>query len=147
MQGPVGLSVLIVDDDPLCLKVMERMLTSCQYKGAPRGSCGATPVAVGRCRASSPTRSGTQPSAATTCTNGTTALQMLRCRDHTFDLALIDCYMPGRPGGQTTMHARAVSQAHRRAPTRRPPNTRTHAKQTWTGSSCWSRSAWSWSCQ
>lgn len=31
---PVGLKVLAVDDDPLCLKVVEQMLRRCNYEGA-----------------------------------------------------------------------------------------------------------------
>ena len=31
---PVGLRVLAVDDDPLCLKVVEQMLRRCNYEGA-----------------------------------------------------------------------------------------------------------------
>ena len=31
---PEGLSVLVVDDDLLCLKVVEKMLKTCKYKGA-----------------------------------------------------------------------------------------------------------------
>jgi CheY-like chemotaxis protein len=30
---PSGLKVLVVDDDPLCLKVIEQMLRRCGYKG------------------------------------------------------------------------------------------------------------------
>ena len=30
---PVGLKVLAVDDDPLCLKVVEQMLKRCNYEG------------------------------------------------------------------------------------------------------------------
>ena len=31
---PAGLGVLVVDDDLLCLKVVEKMLKACKYKGA-----------------------------------------------------------------------------------------------------------------
>ncbi len=31
---PAGLRVLVVDDDPLCLKVVEHMLKRCKYAGA-----------------------------------------------------------------------------------------------------------------
>jgi len=30
---PAGLRVLVVDDDLLCLKVVEKMLKTCKYKG------------------------------------------------------------------------------------------------------------------
>lgn len=32
-QFPVGMKVLVVDDDPLCLMILERMLRRCQYTG------------------------------------------------------------------------------------------------------------------
>ena len=32
---PAGLKVLVVDDDPLCLKVVEHMLRRCNYQGEP----------------------------------------------------------------------------------------------------------------
>ena len=31
---PSGLRIMAVDDDPLCLKVVEQMLKRCDYKGA-----------------------------------------------------------------------------------------------------------------
>lgn len=31
---PVGLRVLVVDDDPLCLRIVDKMLKRCQYEGA-----------------------------------------------------------------------------------------------------------------
>ena len=30
---PVGMSVLAVDDDPICLKVLETLLVKCEYQG------------------------------------------------------------------------------------------------------------------
>lgn len=30
---PAGLRVLVVDDDPLCLRIVEKMLKRCQYVG------------------------------------------------------------------------------------------------------------------
>lgn len=32
-QFPVGLRVLVVDDDPTCLKILEKMLKNCHYEG------------------------------------------------------------------------------------------------------------------
>lgn len=32
-QFPVGLRVLVVDDDVICLRVLEQMLRKCMYKG------------------------------------------------------------------------------------------------------------------
>jgi two-component response regulator (ARR-B family) len=32
-QFPVGMRVLAVDDDPVCLKVLETLLRRCQYHG------------------------------------------------------------------------------------------------------------------
>lgn len=32
-QFPVGLRVLVVDDDPTCLTILEKMLKSCHYEG------------------------------------------------------------------------------------------------------------------
>lgn len=31
---PTGLKVMVVDDDPLCLKVIEKMLLVCKYQGS-----------------------------------------------------------------------------------------------------------------
>ena len=36
---PIGLKVLAVDDDPLCLKVVERMLKRCRYDGKVSQNC------------------------------------------------------------------------------------------------------------
>jgi len=32
-QFPVGLRVLVVDDDPTCLTILEKMLRTCRYDG------------------------------------------------------------------------------------------------------------------
>jgi hypothetical protein len=34
-QFPVGMKVLVVDDDPTCLAVLNRMLVQCRYDGEP----------------------------------------------------------------------------------------------------------------
>mmetsp|Transcript_17306 Transcript_17306/g.29542 ORF Transcript_17306/g.29542 Transcript_17306/m.29542 type:complete len:569 (+) Transcript_17306:162-1868(+) len=64
---PCGMRVLVVDDDSLCLKVVEQMLRKCKYT-------------------------------ATTCTNGSSALQILRERACDFDLVLSDVHMPDMDG-------------------------------------------------
>jgi len=33
-QFPAGLRVMVVDDDPTCLRILERMLRVCLYEGA-----------------------------------------------------------------------------------------------------------------
>ena len=33
-QFPAGLRVLVVDDDPTCLMILEKMLKACLYEGA-----------------------------------------------------------------------------------------------------------------
>lgn len=30
---PIGMRILAVDDDPICLKVLENLLRKCQYHG------------------------------------------------------------------------------------------------------------------
>lgn len=32
-QFPIGMRILAVDDDPICLKVLENLLRKCQYHG------------------------------------------------------------------------------------------------------------------
>lgn len=34
-QFPAGLRVLVVDDDPTCLMILEKMLRTCLYEGTP----------------------------------------------------------------------------------------------------------------
>ncbi len=41
---PAGLRLLVVDDDPLCLKVVEQMLRRCNYIG----ECGRCPSEPGK---------------------------------------------------------------------------------------------------
>ena len=36
---PSGLRIMVVDDDPLCLKVVEQMLKRCDYRGESCGVC------------------------------------------------------------------------------------------------------------
>lgn len=40
---PAGLRVLVVDDDPLCLKVVEHMLKRCKYAGELRAAAAPLP--------------------------------------------------------------------------------------------------------
>ena len=86
-----GLKVMVVDDDPLCLKVVEHMLRRCSYTGSQRRTL------VGRfltfLQQLLHTTSGI---AVTTCPNGVTALERLRDKSQHYDLVLSDVYMPGR---------------------------------------------------
>ncbi|KAL4575657.1 hypothetical protein LXL04_022508 [Taraxacum kok-saghyz] len=66
-QFPVGLRVLVVDDDVTCLKILERLLRRCSYH-------------------------------VTTCSQATTALNMLRERKDGFDVVLSDVHMPDMDG-------------------------------------------------
>ena len=83
-----GLKVMVVDDDPLCLKVVEHMLRRCSYTGIQR--LGLT--SLNGCHA--PPASCTM-FAVTTCPNGVTALERLRDKNQHYDLVLSDVYMPG----------------------------------------------------
>ena len=83
-----GLKVMVVDDDPLCLKVVEHMLRRCSYTGIQR--LGLT--SLDWCHASS---ASCIILAVTTCPNGVTALERLRDKNQHYDLVLSDVYMPG----------------------------------------------------
>ena len=84
---PNGLRVLVVDDDPLCLKVIEQMLRRCNYEGDE--SCDVAYICLKRlfndhCAV-----------AVLTCATAAAALEQLRDKSHGFDLVLSDVYMPG----------------------------------------------------
>ncbi|XAR72187.1 hypothetical protein NMG60_11018741 [Bertholletia excelsa] len=66
-QFPVGLRVLVVDDDITCLRILEQMLRRCMYH-------------------------------ATTCSQATMALNLLRERKGCFDVILSDVHMPDMDG-------------------------------------------------
>lgn len=66
-QFPVGLRVLVVDDDVTCLKILEQMLRRCSYH-------------------------------VTTCSQATSALNLLRERKGGFDVVLSDVHMPDMDG-------------------------------------------------
>jgi CheY-like chemotaxis protein len=46
---PAGLRVLVVDDDPLCLKITEQMLKRCNYEGALPGHHRGQASSIGLC--------------------------------------------------------------------------------------------------
>ncbi|KAL5210029.1 hypothetical protein ABZP36_005652 [Zizania latifolia] len=66
-EFPVGMKVLVVDDDPTCLAVLKRMLLECRYD-------------------------------ATTCSQATRALTMLRENRRGFDVIISDVHMPDMDG-------------------------------------------------
>lgn len=66
-QFPVGMKVLVVDDDQTCLAVLKRMLVQCRYD-------------------------------ATTCSQATRALAMLRENRGAFDVIISDVHMPDMNG-------------------------------------------------
>ena len=48
---PAGMGVMVVDDDLLCLKVVEKMLKACKYRGTKgRDRCGRDDAGIGQLR-------------------------------------------------------------------------------------------------
>eukprot|EP00850_Spirogloea_muscicola_P022503 SM000298S10957 [mRNA] locus=s298:55610:60518:- [translate_table: standard] len=75
---PAGMRVLVVDDDPSCLIILEKMLRKCNY----HGSLYLTET----------------PHTMTSCTRATTALQKLRENKDAYDLVISDVIMPDMDG-------------------------------------------------
>lgn len=95
---PTGLKVMVVDDDPLCLKVIEKMLLVCKYQGkASFGVFGDFVWLLCKLHLTS-----SRP--VTTCQSSTQALEMLRDHRAHFDLVLSDVYMPGTSGRSLCQH-------------------------------------------
>ena len=98
---PNGLRVLVVDDDPLCVIIMEKMLRRCNYIGAQSWSArtphraaapycaAAPPEGATRCprrRWGRDSPSAPRAAAVTSCNRGSDALRMLRESTEPFDL-------------------------------------------------------------
>jgi len=99
MDYPTGLKVLAVDDDPLCLKVVERMLKRCRYDGEPPCPL-SLEVHLLYCTHPHANPAMFRPQqllwvAVYTAENGREALAKLREKDSQIDLVLSDVYMPG----------------------------------------------------
>ena len=88
ITGPEGVQVLVVDDDPVTLKVVSALLQKCCYKKGEsierlHGQSNRISFAL-----------SSLPLAVVTSTNGKDALQILK-EDSSFDLVLSDVVMPG----------------------------------------------------
>ncbi|KAL2960247.1 hypothetical protein AAZX31_17G029600 [Glycine max] len=73
-QFPAGLRVLVVDDDPTCLMILEKMLRTCLYEGI------------------------------TKCNRAETALSLLRENKNGFDIVISDVHMPDMDGFKLLEH-------------------------------------------
>ncbi|RZR81476.1 hypothetical protein BHM03_00007705 [Ensete ventricosum] len=102
-QFPVGMRVLAVDDDPICLRLLEALLRRCQYNGFPLYYLEEEKLNL----ISLTTRSGAYgimgclsvcvPSVTTT-DKAITALKLLRENKDKFDLVISDVHMPDMDG-------------------------------------------------
>ncbi|GMN38424.1 hypothetical protein TIFTF001_007655 [Ficus carica] len=107
-QFPVGLKVLVVDDDTTCLRIVEQMLRRCLYHGLFRACFFLSTdfianfallfsyelylaLFVGQ-------------NCVTTCSQATAALKLLREKKGCFDVILSDVHMPDMDGYKLLEH-------------------------------------------
>ena len=174
-MGARGCRILVVDDDPLCCLIIEKMLRRCGYEGASSGcarseSPGARiagsalqplhSVSAPLTRSSACAQSPPATVARTRCASCVRAPSTWRAPAASF---LSTQLHPLRPARALAPHRVAArSQTHSRSPrptahpsSSSPPRSRARARRrwcatctclTWTASGCWSASASSSTC-
>ena len=99
--SPVGLRVLVVDDDPTWLKILEKMLKKCSYEGSLLLFLCFYTLGVHLlnflCFCFNPL-------AVTTCGLAREALRLLRERKDGFDIVISDVNMPDMDGFKLLEH-------------------------------------------
>lgn len=93
---PAGLRVLVVDDDPTWLKILEKMLRKCSYEGTSIASSSSSLIVL--------FHDSVCMSVVTTCGLARAALEMLRTKRGVFDIVISDVNMPDMDGFKLLEH-------------------------------------------
>uniref|UniRef100_A0A175YI66 Response regulatory domain-containing protein n=1 Tax=Daucus carota subsp. sativus TaxID=79200 RepID=A0A175YI66_DAUCS len=111
---PEGLRVMIVDDDPTCLMILQKMLRSCGYQdtSASLANFGSLHLlerakdAFGRCASLRYAFGAVYPCAlrVTQCHRADIALSLLREKKSGFDIVISDVHMPDMDGFKLLEH-------------------------------------------
>ena len=110
VEFPVGLRVLVVDDDPTCLKIVQHMLNKCRYQGNSillAFDLGQHDFAWYEWGLSSIYKIlvfVVVVVVVTTCSRAVMALDILREKKGGFDIVLSDVYMPDMDGFKLLEH-------------------------------------------
>lgn len=101
--SPVGLRVLVVDDDPTWLKILEKMLKKCSYEGLYLMFLDLFRIHL-RCLLNFPLLFEFNSVTVTTCGLAREALRLLRERKDGYDIVISDVNMPDMDGFKLLEH-------------------------------------------